>query len=76
MDEKTRNATMSSMSVSILRDLMESGLSPIEGMAVMANTLCIGFRVEGITREEAIHRLIAAVDSVYDNPHIKEQLNG
>ncbi len=57
---------MEEMARSIVVDLMESGLSPHEGMLVLARTLAVSFRVERISREEAIQRFTQVVDAAYN----------
>ncbi len=57
---------MEEIARSIVVDLMESGLSPHEGMLVLARTLAVSFRVERISREEAIQRFTQVVDAVYN----------
>jgi len=57
---------MEEMATSIVVDLMQSGLSPHEGMMVLARTLAVSFRVERISREEAVQRFTQVVDAVYN----------
>jgi hypothetical protein len=57
---------MEEMARSIVVDLMQSGLSPHEGMLVLARTLAVSFRVERISREEAIQRFTQVVDAAYN----------
>jgi hypothetical protein len=57
---------MEEMAKSIVMDLMQSGLSPHEGMMVLARTLAVSFRVERISREEAVQRFTQVVDAVYN----------
>jgi hypothetical protein len=57
---------MEEVAKSMVMDLMQSGLSPHEGMLVLARTLAVSFRVERISREEAIQRFTQVVDSVYN----------
>lgn len=63
------NATdelMSTMSLKIVSDLMKSGLSPHEGMLVLCRTVISGFYAEGLSKEEAIGRLIEVVHITYN----------
>jgi hypothetical protein len=45
--------------------LMKSGLTDMQAAAVIAQMLSIAFRVEGITKEEAIQRFTEVATFVY-----------
>jgi hypothetical protein len=58
---------MEEMATSIVIDLMHSGLSPHEGMVVLAQTLAVAFRTDNVPRKEAIKRFTQIVDNVYND---------
>lgn len=58
---------MEEMATSIVIDLMQSGLSPHEGMVVLAQTLAVAFRTDNVSRKEAIRRFTQIVDNVYND---------
>lgn len=47
-------------------DMMDSGLTPQEGMVVLAQIVAIAFRTGNISREEAVKRFTQVVDNVYN----------
>lgn len=47
-------------------DMMNSGLTPQEGMVVLAQIVAVAFRTSDISREEAIRRFTQVVDNVYN----------
>jgi hypothetical protein len=57
---------MEEMALKITIDLMHSGLSPHEGMVVLARTAAIAFRTENLSRNEASKRFEQILDTVYD----------
>lgn len=60
------NETLWKTSLEISKLIMNSGLSTMEGKVVLARTLAVAFRAEGIGRHEAITRFTEVIKLVYD----------
>jgi hypothetical protein len=57
---------MEEMAIKITLDLMHAGLTPHQGMMVLAHTAAVAFRADKLSRKEAIQRFTQVVDSVYN----------
>jgi hypothetical protein len=60
------NETMWKTSLEVSKLIMDTGLSTMQGKVVLARTLAVAFRAEGIGRHEAITRFTEVVKLVYD----------
>ena len=60
------NETMWKSSLQVSKLIMDTGLSTMQGKVVLARTLAVAFRAEGIGRHEAITRFTEVVKLVYD----------
>lgn len=60
------NETMWKTSLGVSKLIMDTGLSAMQGKVVLARTLAVAFRAEGIGRHEAITRFTEVVKLVYD----------
>lgn len=61
-----REVLMWETSVDVTKVIIEAGLTPAEGLAVLSRTLAIGCKGGGLTRHKAITHFTEVVTRVYD----------
>ena len=56
---------LQALSAKVILQLMEGGATPSEGMVVLAMTLALMFRDEGVTQHQATSRFLIILKQVY-----------